>query len=555
MPDTPRPSRPRSPRRSSAPPPTSSRRASGWAAVDDPEHTFCRRWIRRPDRMIDDPFGKRTVRANMHPGYENPDAIAPSGPGRPGADRAVGPVPLGTAHRRAGQLLDALLRRATGLGRLLRPLRRGPGPADRRRGSTGSSTATPFVAIMSQGTSGDQMWMDYGRPKKDPGLDAYADAVAASAERAYRAITYRDHVPLAMAETTLVLGRRVPDEARLAWARGVVAAMKDRDLPRTLPEVYAREAIYLHDEPRRELKLQAIRVGELGITAIPNEVYAITGLKIKAQSPLRPDDEHRAGQRLRGLHPAPRAARPGRLHDLAGAHRRAGGPGRAEDRRGRAEAPGAGRGPAPASVAGPEDSLRRGRAGFEADGLLAARRHRGDRRPRFQRPRAARHLRGRLLAVPAGPRRPRALRRRPDRSRRPISPEAASRPRSTACPRPIPSSSGSGTARRRACLGAGTTSPWCATAGGPRSTSMATRRSTPPSPGRSRGSRSDSSAPATIAAPASRASSTRSHCTTGPSMPPRSPRTSARRGPGDRRCRERLEPSSLTARRGPRRAS
>ena len=139
---------------------------------------------------------------------------------------------------------------------------------------------------MSQGTSGDQMWMDYGRPKKDPGLDAYADAVAASAERAYRAIAYRDHVPLAMAETTLVLGRRVPDEARLAWARGVVAAMKDRDLPRTLPEVYAREATYLHDEPRRELKLQAIRVGDLGITAIPNEVYAITGLKLKAQSPF-----------------------------------------------------------------------------------------------------------------------------------------------------------------------------------------------------------------------------------------------------------------------------
>ena len=53
-----------------------------------------------------------------------------------------------------------------------------------------------------------------------------------------------------------------------------------------MPEVYAKEAIFLHDEPRRELKLQAIRIGELGITAIPNEVFAITGLKIKAQSPF-----------------------------------------------------------------------------------------------------------------------------------------------------------------------------------------------------------------------------------------------------------------------------
>ena len=41
-------------------------------------------------------------------------------------------------------------------------------------------------------------------------------------------------------------------------------------------------------EPERELKLQAIRVGALGIAAIPDEVYALTGLKIKARSPLAP---------------------------------------------------------------------------------------------------------------------------------------------------------------------------------------------------------------------------------------------------------------------------
>ena len=156
----------------------------------------------------------------------------------------------------------------------------------RRIGASDGAGDRPFVGIMSQGTSGDQMWMDYGQPRKDPGLDAYADAVAGYAERAYRAIAYRDRVPLAMAETTLGLRRRVPDETRLAWARSVVAQMKDKDLPRTLPEVYAKEAIYLHSEPGRELKLQAIRIGDMGITAIPNEVFAITGLKIKAQSPL-----------------------------------------------------------------------------------------------------------------------------------------------------------------------------------------------------------------------------------------------------------------------------
>jgi hypothetical protein len=34
------------------------------------------------------------------------------------------------------------------------------------------------------------------------------------------------------------------------------------------------------------LKLQAIRIGDLGIGTIPNEVYSSTGLAIKKESPL-----------------------------------------------------------------------------------------------------------------------------------------------------------------------------------------------------------------------------------------------------------------------------
>ena len=144
----------------------------------------------------------------------------------------------------------------------------------------------PFVGIMSQGTSGDQMWMDYGRPKNDPGLDRYCDEVAESAFRAYKSIAkYHERVPLAMAEATLTL--RPPRPGRSPARLG-----RDPSSPRWATasarpaEVYAKEAIFLHDEPVRELKLQAIRIGELGIAAIPNEVYALTGLKIKARSPL-----------------------------------------------------------------------------------------------------------------------------------------------------------------------------------------------------------------------------------------------------------------------------
>ena len=59
--------------------------------------------------------------------------------------------------------------------------------------------------------------------------------------------------------------------------------------PRTWPEIYARETVILDQWPdTREIKLQAIRIGQLGITAMPNEVYGSTGLRIKAKSPLKP---------------------------------------------------------------------------------------------------------------------------------------------------------------------------------------------------------------------------------------------------------------------------
>jgi hypothetical protein len=254
----------------------------GWSAIDDWEHTFCRRWIRRPDKMLEDPFGQRTARANMHPGYQNPDVIGPAGPVDPALTmlslKSQAGRPIAVLANYSMHYFGAEPVSADYFGRFADALAKQIGAV---------AVDPPFVGIMSQGTSGDQMWMDYGQPKKDPGLDAYATAIAQVAYQAYDKITYHDWVPLAMTETTLVVRRRVPDEARLAWAKAVVAKMGDTDrVPRTLPEVYAREAIFLHEDPERTLKLQAVRIGELGLTAIPNEVFAITGLKIKAQSPF-----------------------------------------------------------------------------------------------------------------------------------------------------------------------------------------------------------------------------------------------------------------------------
>jgi neutral ceramidase len=113
-----------------------------------------------------------------------------------------------------------------------------------------------------------------------------ADSVAREAHRVYQEINHVDWVSLAMEERELELGVRRPDAARLEWARAVLAKAKPApQLSRT--EIYAREALALAAfPPTVRIKLQAVRIGELGIAAAPCEIFAATGLEIKKRSPL-----------------------------------------------------------------------------------------------------------------------------------------------------------------------------------------------------------------------------------------------------------------------------
>ncbi|HAK96333.1 MAG TPA: hypothetical protein DCM87_15410, partial [Planctomycetes bacterium] len=252
----------------------------GWTAVDAPEHTHCRRWILRPDRMRADPFGAVTVRATMHPGYQNPDFVGPAGPVDPAlsvlAVARLDGAPLAVLANYSMHYFGAPAVSADYYGVFADALARRIGAG---------SAQTPVVTMMSQGTSGDLHWMDYDRPQRNVARDAYAEELAQIAFDAYRTIRYEADVPLDMVEETMTLARRVPDDARLAWARPIAAAMAGRK-PRDIPEVYAREQLMLAAEPVRELKLQALRIGGLGIAAVPCEVFGITGLRIKAQSPF-----------------------------------------------------------------------------------------------------------------------------------------------------------------------------------------------------------------------------------------------------------------------------
>jgi hypothetical protein len=259
----------------------------GWTSVDAPHHTHCRRWIVQPGKIGLDPFGERTIRAMMHPGYQNPDYAGPSGP----VDSQLSLLSFRTLDGHPLGLLANYSMHYFGIGggfsadyfgRFCNLVERRLAPS-----VDAANHGSAPVVIMSQGTSGDLHWMDYSQPKRGTTIDQYAGELAEIALAAYGRIEYRREVTLAMAQRTLTLGRRTPDAKRLEWARKLNAQRGERR-PTTRPEVYAEQAVYLHEHPTEELVLQAVRIGELGLTAIPDEVFSITGLKLKARSPLRP---------------------------------------------------------------------------------------------------------------------------------------------------------------------------------------------------------------------------------------------------------------------------
>ena len=252
----------------------------GFAKLRAPNHTYCRRYIRRSDRILKDPFGDLTVRANMHPGFLSPDAIGPSGPVDDElsliAMQTADEKPLGVLANFSMHYIGSPMLSSDYFGRFAEHL------AKRIDGSNG---ATSCIVSMSQGTSGDLASMNYNAATNKREYDSYADELAKMADEACRRMKYNPDVSLAIREAKLTLARRVPSTERLAWAKTIAVKVGDRR-PKGWPEVYALEQFELAAESQRELKLQAVRIGDIAIAAIPNEVFAITGLKLKLQSPL-----------------------------------------------------------------------------------------------------------------------------------------------------------------------------------------------------------------------------------------------------------------------------
>jgi len=156
-----------------------------------------------------------------------------------------------------------------------------------------SNQSRPFVGIMTNGTSGDISSYNYSYDVPAPANGPYvrmenvsAD-VAAEVYRVYKTIQYHDWVSLHAVQSTLMLKRRYISPETLQY----VQDMHDGKLPPWLAwreKIQATMVLQLLAEwPENiPIPLQTFKIGELGICASPFELFAATGLDIKARSPF-----------------------------------------------------------------------------------------------------------------------------------------------------------------------------------------------------------------------------------------------------------------------------
>ncbi len=258
----------------------------GWGSASLPGQVFNRRWFMQEGSIPPDPFGGTTDRVRMNPGFENPNLVEPAGPidpevvvvsvrSRSGSPMAllanyslhyVGGIPSGQVS-------------ADYFGEFARVIgeRLGAGEA--------------FVGILSNGTSGNINNLDFSKPRlrRDPfeQVRHVASELVDVVLNAYGSIDHTPEGTVDMTEEDLVLALRKPSAELLERSRQLLA---ERPASATVRQViYAQRAVDLHDGPDQvAVVLQAIRIGDIGIAALPFETFVETGLSIKSQSPLQP---------------------------------------------------------------------------------------------------------------------------------------------------------------------------------------------------------------------------------------------------------------------------
>ena len=253
----------------------------GFGVGENKNNVFNRRWLMEPGTAATNRFsGKVDDRAQMNPGVANGNKIRQLG----GVDTDVYVVSF---QDRAGKPIGVLANYSTHYAGAPSLSADYFGLFANLIQKEWSGGDTKFVAAMSNGTSGDTNCLDFTDAKRKFDRFTVARELADTALATLKEIEYRSDVAIEMKQAELELSIRQADEKELTAAKKLLEPLKGSK-PRTLEQVYAREAVLLSQLPsKRKIVLQAIRIGDLAIATFPNEVFTETGKKIKTQSPIK----------------------------------------------------------------------------------------------------------------------------------------------------------------------------------------------------------------------------------------------------------------------------
>ena len=259
-----------------------------WGAASESNQVFNRRWKMKPGAMLANPFGG-TDQVRMNPPPGNPALLEPAGPTDPEVTfisvqftngRPMALLANYSLHYVGGVPADEISADYCGAF------------ADRIQQLLGADHQGPeFVGIMCNGTSGDVNNTNFRKAHGDTPpyaqIRTVANIIATDVQRVCRTLSYHDWVPCASSKQksrSACVAPMPPKSIARKNSRGLRPQKSEG-----YKEIYAHETLYLKDYPVEvPLIIQAIRIGDLGIAAIPCEVFAQIGLDIKAQSPFKP---------------------------------------------------------------------------------------------------------------------------------------------------------------------------------------------------------------------------------------------------------------------------
>ena len=287
----------------------------GWGGVDEPSEVFNRRWFVSDPELRRNPFGG-VDQVRMNPPRGNKVLIEPAGP----IDPEISFVSVQTLDGKQIALMGNYSLHYVG------GVRKGEISADyfgifaNRIGELLEvGTHWPsFVGMLTNGTSGDinnisfptkatRRWERYEK------MNQVAEVVSQRVKEAHASIEFQSWVPLGSARSELTLKMRKPDDKMRNYFSRLMKQPEDSPAYHKRDRIYAGRVDRLDKGPAETtIVLQAVRIGDLAIAAIPFEVFVEIGLEIKQKAPFKDAFTIELANGYYGYLPTPRH------HDLGG---------------------------------------------------------------------------------------------------------------------------------------------------------------------------------------------------------------------------------------------